>query len=187
MKKYFLFLALGLTAFANAQTGSWYVGGTAGFLSSKIEDQDAISTWILSPEVGTFFTDNVQVGVGFNIAGGSNDNGSGFGLTPYSRYFFKPGESFRPFVGAGVPFSTSKYDDAFGTEITESSFGLNLNAGFGYALSPSWTVIGQFAALGFDVENRKAGSAEVKSTYFSLLGNTLGAPFNVGLYYTFKK
>lgn len=180
-----LFCVLSVSAFA--QTGSWYIGGSGGFGSTKVENSDAVSYWNFSPEIGTFFTDNVQVGLGLNLFGGSEDiQDKGTGVTLYSRYFFKPGESFRPFIGANVPYASSKYTSAFG-DIKSTSFGLNLNGGFGYALSPRWTVVGSLAVLGFTSESNKInGGDPAKATNFALGFNTLGSPFNVGLYYTFK-
>ncbi len=188
MKKYFLFLALGFASLANAQSGSWYIGGSAGLQSTKPENGDALTNWNLSPEIGTFFSDNIQVGAALNLRGSSIDaEDSGFGITPYTRYFFAPGQAFRPFIGAALPITSLKYTFS-GSEVKESGFGLNLNAGFGYALSPRWTVVGQFAALGFSANREKTGSFDpVKYTNISLGANTLGVPFNVGLYYTFKQ
>ena len=179
-----LFCALSVSAFA--QTGSWYIGGNGGFGSYKVEDTDASTNWNFSPEVGTFFTDNVQVGVGLNFFGGSNDV-KGAGVTLYSRYFFKPGEAFRPFIGANIPYtSLESSGDPFG-DIKTTSFGLNLNGGFGYALSPRWTVVGSLGVLGFASESTSLnGGDSAKATNFSLGLYTLGNPFNVGLYYTFK-
>lgn len=61
----------------NAQEGSWYIGGNLGFNSSKTsteingtkKDDYKNTEWSFAPEVGTFLTDNWQVGIGLNFGG----------------------------------------------------------------------------------------------------------------------
>jgi len=76
MKQYFTFALLAITASSFAQTGSWYVGGTAGFSTSKTEfgstTTDDSNSWQFSPEVGTWLTDNIQLGLGVTLGGFSS-------------------------------------------------------------------------------------------------------------------
>lgn len=180
---------------AIGQKSSWYIGGQVGFNSTKVKDSDMkSSSWSFSPEVGTFLTDNVQLGLALNLTG-STDNGSiggiateekltGVGGTLYSRYFFKPGMPFRPFVGLNIGYSTAKLTNkgiGSNLEVKMNTFGANLNAGFGYAIAPKWTVVGSLGVLGFSSSKEGDNYTE---TNFGLDINTLGNRFTIGFYYT---
>ena len=169
---------------AKAQQGSWYAGGNVGLSSSSVKNSDTkSSSWNFSPEVGTFLTDNVQLGVGLTLLGSKNGDAyktSQTGATVYSRYFFGS-NAFRPFVGVNVSALPGKMTNN-GIERDFTSFGANLNAGFGYALSPKITAVGSFGALGFS----STKSGDVTTNTFGLNAGTLGERFNVGIYYTFK-
>ncbi|QYS89121.1 outer membrane beta-barrel protein [Flavobacterium davisii] len=113
MKNFLIASALLLTSGLFAQKGSFYVGGQMGYSSTKakVEGNTTFdgSTWNFSPEVGTFLTNNVQLGVGFTTQGSTKEYGNTevkenqYGGTIYSRYFFGEGsKSFRPFVGVNL-------------------------------------------------------------------------------------
>ena len=185
MKKVFLVAAIILGSIgANAQKGSWYAGGNVGLSSSKVKDSDIkASSWNFSPEVGTFLTDNVQLGAGLTLMGAKNGDlykSSQTGATVYSRYFFGS-NAFRPFVGLNVSVLPGKVTSN-NIERDMNSFGANINAGFGYALSPKITAVGSFGTLGFS--STKTG--DITTNNFGLNAGTLGERFNVGIYYTFK-
>jgi outer membrane protein W len=194
-----------------AQKGSFYVGGQVGFSNSTntfdpnvnggTTSETKSSSWSFSPEVGTFLTDNVQLGVGLNIVGTSNDNfgvdqdGSAFGGTVYSRYFFGEGsKAFRPFVGANLSYLSGKQDQVtfnFGLpanvlQTDFNTFGANINAGFAYALSPKVTVVGSLGVLGFDSTTYEIENSPAKRTInnFGFDLNSLGNRFTVGMYLT---
>ncbi|MFZ4633508.1 MAG: outer membrane beta-barrel protein [Saprospiraceae bacterium] len=201
MKQYFTFALLTLAVSSFAQTGSWYVGGAAGFSTSKTEfgstTTDDSNSWQFSPEVGTWLTDNIQLGLGVTLGGFSstdeNNNestNSVYGGTLYGRYFFNPGQAFRPFVGLNIPVLAGKQTIDFGTGESKSDinqFGVNLNAGFGYAIAPRWTVVGSLGVLGFNSTTFKpdGGGEETKTNDFDFLVNSLGNRFTIGFYYTF--
>lgn len=198
-------------AAASAQQGSFYIGGQAGFnsRSTKVDNGNSTTTtgksdnYSFSPEVGTFLTNNVQLGAGFTFSGSTQENllpttGTAqtktkrFGATVYSRYFFGEG-NFRPFLGlnvsalpgnstvesGGLPNTTTKYNTL--------DLGANLNAGFGYGLSERLTVVGSFGTFGFQRSTSEEKGSDVKITTndFGLNVNTLGNLFTVGIYYTF--
>jgi hypothetical protein len=211
MKQVIFILSLAFASTAFSQMGTWYVGGTAGFTSEsekttfngKSTDGPKSSSYSFSPEVGTWLSDKIQLGVGLGITGGTGEvlvngiktgelNLSGFGVNPYARYFFA-GESFRPFVGVAIPveFGNIKETPTGGKaeETPFQSFGANLNAGFGYFISPKWTVIGSFGVLGFDSttsgkDDVAAGTTKTVTNSFGLDASTLGNRFTVGFYYT---
>jgi len=199
--KHFLFITvMTLSISATAQKGSFYIGGSGGFNNRSFNKSDLKSTsWNFSPEVGTFLTDNVQVGVGVKFSGLKNAGltnsqllkyeyvESSTGATLYGRYFFKPGNAFRPFVGLNVDILPSKVkfdyeDNSQDSESKVFDLGANLNAGFSYALTSKWSVLGSFAALGFN--RSKAEGSDVVTTDFGLNINTLGNRFTIGFYYT---
>gem|GEM_PF-332450 len=201
------------TLTAAAQKSSFYIGGQAGFNStSTTVDNNGNSTttnklnsYSFSPEVGTFLTNQVQLGVGFTFSGsrqetpyavGSNatlsTNTNRYGGTVYSRYFFGEG-NFRPFVGVNVsvlPGNSTTETGGITTTTTRYStfdFGANLNAGFGYGLTKRLTVVGSFGTFGYQSSTSKQKDGTMKSTTnnFGLNANTLGNLFTVGVYYTF--
>lgn len=192
---------------SNAQQGSWYIGGNAGYASSQNKvvtkgisvDGPKTSYWSFSPEVGTFLSNNIQLGVALNVTGkksnynNSNNTLNMFGGTVYGRYFFGGG-AFRPFVGINISdlAGIQKTTDANSGYLKSKTMnlGANLNAGFAFALSPAFTAVGSFGALGFHHFSSKADGSDIKYINNTLgvdnLG-TLGPRFTVGIYYTFSK
>ncbi|MFD2721532.1 outer membrane beta-barrel protein [Hymenobacter monticola] len=212
--KHFFTVALLAGAFsAQAQQGSLYIGGQAGFNTSNTETDGSLGTitirkasnYSFSPELGTFLSNQLQLGVGVTVSGSREESPRSFGTTlisrtnrfggtVYGRYFFGEG-NFRPFLGlnvsvlpgnrteesSGVANSTTKY--------TTLDLGANLNAGFAYGLNTRWTVVGSFGTLGFQRSTSKLDDIDYKTTTtdFGLNVNTLGNLFTVGVYYTFKE
>lgn len=191
---------------ANAQKGSVYIGGNAGFGSSKVKsevggnsnDLSKQTNWSFSPEIGTFLTDNVQLGIALSAGGGKSDNMSNpatitksnhYGATLYGRHFFGK-EAFKPFVGLNVSAAPGNSETKLGNAITAESktfnYGANLNAGFGYALSKRVTAVGSFGVLGYSSVSSTNKQTDVKITTnnFGLDAGTLGNRFTVGVYYT---
>lgn len=206
MKKIFMAAAImGIVTSGMAQKDSWYVGGNVGFSSTKNKyengstsiDGTKTTSWAFSPEIGTFLTDNWQVGVGFNIGGAKSDpNSTGgtvstttrYGGTLYTRYFFGSG-AFRPFLGANATVLPGKIKNTVGntsTELQSFNFGINGNAGFAYALSKRVTAVGSLGVLGFEQTTNKAKGSDVKNktSTFGLDANSLGNRFTIGVYYT---
>jgi len=200
-----------LTGSAMAQEGSWYIGGNAGFNSKKTtsdirgtkSDDIKNTEWSFAPEVGTFLSNNLQVGVGLNFGGNKitdynsavdrETTVSRFGGTLYARYFFGKG-NFRPFLGANLSLlpGSAKIKSIVNTEDKYNTFdwGININAGFAYALNSRVTVVGSFGAIGFSSNSVSSKDGDYKQTTsgfgFENAG-TLGNRFTVGVYYTFKK
>lgn len=211
--KYFFLTAIlsGSALAANAQKNSFYIGGQAGFNSTTTTDNtkgistttNKLNNYSFSPEVGTFLTNQVQLGVGFTFSGSKQEmpyavgNTSSttinrYGGTVYSRYFFGEG-NFRPFVGLNASLlpGNSTVDNggvASGrTKYSTLDFGANLNAGFGYGLTKRLAVVGSFGTFGFQSSRSKEDGTDNKitTTNFGLNANTLGNLFTVGVYYTF--
>ena len=211
MKQFFLLSTLSLCATAAAaQKNSLYLGGQAGFNSTTTTvDNNGTSTttsklnnYSFSPEIGTFLTNQVQLGVGFTFSGSKQETpytvGSSastainrYGGTAYSRYFFGEG-NFRPFVGVNVsvlPGNSTVENGGVASTSTKYrtlDLGANLNAGFGYGLTKRLTVVGSFGTFGFQrsTSKQKDGNLKTTTNNFGLNANTLGNLFTVGVYYT---
>jgi hypothetical protein len=213
MKLVFLPVALLIgTLAAHAQKGSFYIGGQAGFNSTSTELENRGTTvttsksnnYSFSPEIGTFLSNQVQLGVGFTFSGSRQETPitlssaayniriNRYGGTVYSRYFFGEGV-FRPFIGLNASVlpgnSTSDYAGVAGGTVKANTLdiGANLNAGFGYGLTKRVTLVGSFGTFGFQRSTSKEEGNDIKTTTnnFGLNANTLGNLFNVGLYFTF--
>jgi len=210
MKHFCLLILLALsTLAAHAQKNSFYVGGQAGFnsTSTDVENNGTTTTtsksnnYSFSPEVGTFLTNQVQLGVGFTFSGSRQEtpitlNNPGltttinrYGGTIYSRYFFGEG-TFRPFIGLNASVlpgnSATEYLGGGTIRANTLDLGANLNAGFGYGLTKRVTLVGSFGTFGFQRTTSKQEGNNIKTTTnnFGLNANTLGNLFNVGLYFT---
>jgi len=213
MKHLLLIAALSLSALgAQAQKNSVYIGGQAGFNSTSTDVENngnsvrtsKSNNYSFSPEIGTFLTNQVQLGVGFTFSGSRqetpatinstayNTRINRYGGTVYSRFFFGEG-NFRPFIGLNASVlpgnSTSEFVGVAGGTVKANTLdlGANLNAGFGYGLTKRVTLVGSFGTFGFQRTTSKQEGNNIKTTTnnFGLNANTLGNLFNVGLYFTF--
>ena len=76
-------------------------------------------------------------------------------------------------------------------EGTISGWGLNLSLGAAFAVSKTFTLVGQYGLLGYSYEEVKFGAVNnlnpLPSSNFGVNVNSLGPVFNVGLYWTFKE
>jgi hypothetical protein len=218
MKRTIIIFSIVLIGFAGiAQEGSWYIGGLAGYGSSTSKDandnKSVDSDWAFGPEVGTFLTDRLQLGIVAGLMGSSGKIGdnkdysySSFSPTVYVRHFYNITDNFSAFGGLylGYISGTMKYY-SYETgseevdEYSQSGFSGRVGIGVALALSPRFTAVGQYGLLGFSSVTNKAGDTEtttdtsfdfgvntVGGSYFSQ-GNGSGAVFNIGIYYTFKQ
>lgn len=124
------------------------MGGNAGLSSSQNKrtaggittEEGKNTSWSFSPEVGTFLTEHLQLGLGLTLTGSKFDDqdtptpgitkSNSLGATLYSRYFFGK-EAFKPFVGVNVTAAPgkSKYTEgSFTSESETFGFGANINA-----------------------------------------------------------
>lgn len=203
MKKALILISMiAVSSVALAQQGSWYIGGLAGFSSSKSEaagggPESVSSSWAFSPEIGTFLKDDIQLGVALGITGSKttydgDDISKSTNLDPtvYGRKFFKITDNFSTFAGLYLSLISEKTTDYGPTVETKTSgFGARVGVGVAYALSPRFTALGQYGLLGFQSTKDKVDGDEVsKDTSFDFGVNTTGGSvFNVGIYYTFMQ
>lgn len=197
------------TKTANAQKGSWYIGGQAGIGGTKSKQSDNVSSqvsknfgWSLSPEIGTFITDKIQVGLA--VTAGENKlpyssfssnplKTTNYGAKIYGRRFWGK-EQFKPFAGIQGSFIKSTYNGASpvtGVKSWNNNTTVVLNLGFSYALSSRVFVLGEFGTFTFNhsVSNSDPNpdNYRVTSNSFGFDAGTTGNRFNIGFYYTFKK
>ena len=218
MKKIVILMAFISIAFISmAQQGSFYIGGLAGYSSSSSKDPDnsdnksVTSTWAAGPEFGTFLADDIQLGFSLGLSGQSNKQGdeknysqTSFVPILYARKFFSITDNFSTFAGlylAYISMSHTTYDYSTGSEVKtkykSNGFGARIGIGVSYALSPKFTILGQYGLLGFQSSTSKDGDGNKisKDSYFDIgvntvgsgvlsQGNGSGAVFNVGIYYT---
>jgi hypothetical protein len=203
MKKALIVISMvAISSAAFAQQGSWYIGGLAGFSSSKSEDtgsglESVTSSWWFSPEIGTFLKDDIQLGVALGIGGSKStiddeDVSKTAQLDPtiYGRKFFKITDNFSTFAGLYLNIVSQKVTDYNPTiESTTKGFGARVGVGVAYALSPRFTAVGQYGVLGFRSTKDEVDGDEVsKDSDFDFGVNTTGGSvFNIGIYYTFKQ
>lgn len=204
MKKALLTIGASLLVLATqAQEGSWYIGGNAGYnvTQEKLNGSNGLknTSWSFSPEIGTFLTNNFQIGAAITLAGQQSNSFSSrvrsnmTGGSVYARNFFGNGV-FRPFVGINVtvlPGSVTYRESAqTPRRYTTMNIGGNLNAGFALVLSSRVTAVGSFGALGYSrtVANLEGATEKRVTESFGISdAGTLGQRFNVGIYYTFLK
>lgn len=189
-----LFTLLLITSFGMsvlAQDGAVYIGGMAGFTSTKNSSPGSSdfksSNWNFSPEIGTWLTDDLQLGLSLNISGSKNDSDrktSTIAPSAYIRKWKSLGEKFSIFGGFNTGFSNVKVDNS-GSETEVLGIQTFLDFGAAFAVSERWGVVGRYATLGFAIAENK--DTDEKSVSFGLDVNTLGNPFNIGIYYTFKQ
>lgn len=191
MKTFAIILMIFAFSTLFSQKGTFYLGGSAGLTSKSIKtgsnEADKFNSWVLSPEIGTWISDNLQAGIAINFGGSSSEGSSSsyFGSTLYTRKFWKAGQSLRPFVGLNIGGRVGETSSNNSTNVLKSNvIGLNLNAGFGYVLSEKWTVIGSFGFLGYETRTSKYQiGPKTTSSDFGLDVSTLGNRINVGFYY----
>ncbi len=177
---------------AHAQKGSWYIGGQLGF-NSKTEKNagttDITTTsWSVAPEVGTFLQNNLQLGLALNLGGINSTNSSETAISPviYLRRFYPMGDKFSLFTGIVGNF-TAGSTNLNGQSGDLSGWGLNLSLGAAFAVSKTFTVVGQYGLFGYSYASTTINGDKSSISNFGLNVNSLGPVFNVGLYWTFKE
>ncbi|WP_300662536.1 outer membrane beta-barrel protein [Fluviicola sp.] len=202
MKKilFILTLTTAATTYAQdySQKGSWYLGGSAGFsMGSTTQGNTTFkrSSWLASPEVGTFLTDHIQVGLGITSGGSSNDFSPAnnvktlqFGGSVYGRYLFGE-KAFRPFLGISGSFLAGQnrsYPGAGRTDL--NTINASFSAGFAYYVTPRIGIFGSIGVLGYTYSREIFPTAPSRVTNdFGFNATTLGNRFTIGMYYTICK
>jgi hypothetical protein len=97
MRKAYLLLLFSIVAIishAQLTKGSWLIGGSASFESTKYTGDDDNTTTLVQvmPGAGYFFMDKLAGGLRTSLAYKSNDGDSfrDLGIGPFARYYFLP-------------------------------------------------------------------------------------------------
>ena len=124
MKKKFFVMVLMITCFAIttiAQTnkGTWLVGGSAGFNSSK-QDEAKITSFTINPAAGYFFINNLAGGFGVNISHSKVKDSDGastdLSVSPFLRYYFlKLAQRAMLFGQGSFGFGSNKTTGTYGS------------------------------------------------------------------------
>lgn len=113
-------LLFSLSSNAQITKGNWMAGGMGNFTSYKssyeynnIEVTQTGSGVQISPNIGYFIKDKLVVGtaMSFNFSNpsGKNNNGHGYGISPFLRYYFlKPEKMINFFSQISYGFSEGK-------------------------------------------------------------------------------
>jgi len=166
MKKLLLFVCLmGLTSWCvNAQKGSMYIGGGAGYNDVG---------WTFAPEVGTWLGDDLQLGLVLGVRGYDERlTQLKYSVSPhfYLRKWKSVSDKFSLYVGLNArPNLVVDFSDTGYTNID-----VFLDAGFAFAIAPRWGMVGRVASLGY-----------IRESFDLDINLSPSSMFNVGLYYTF--
>jgi hypothetical protein len=99
-------MGLCVQAWAQPSQGSWLIGGTAGFNSSKVGEFNA-TIINFSPLAGYFFADQVAAGAQLSVnAFGGDLDGTSFGIGPFVRFYFNNSGDARFFGQGSIAFSS---------------------------------------------------------------------------------
>jgi hypothetical protein len=190
MKKIILasILLLGSNAFGQTK-GSWYLGGSAGFsMGTTTQGNTTIkrSSWSASPEIGTFLTDHIQLGLGITSSGSHSDFMTSGSLK--NLQLFGDG-AFRPFLGVSASYLGGQSRTSPGNNTNDiSTINASFSAGFAYYVTPRIGIFGSIGVLGYtNTRTSVTGVPDIITNDFGFNASTLGNRFTIGMYYTICK
>ncbi len=211
-KTIFILSFLAVAMVSMAQKGSWWTGGMVGYAVSNMKpesdeaDKESTISWNVNPEFGTFITNTLQIGFVGGLSGSVNKvdkdkNYSSVSISPsvYLSNFYKFTDNLSGFAriyvnyinGKDIDYVYDVEDKVDEIQTTHMGFGSRLGIGIAYALSPRFTVLGQYGLMGFSTVAYEDDNGDKTHTDFDFdFGvNTVGSgtAFNVGIYYTFVK
>jgi len=127
-------LGLGASdAFAQISQGTLSVGGAVSFTTEKEDgDDEAYKFFELSPTVGYFLADDLELGVELTLARGAYDKNitSGYGFGPYLRKYFSMGETTYFYGQAGISVGGGKVKFDGDEAATISALEVGIKPGF---------------------------------------------------------
>jgi len=202
MKKLFLALIFaGITALsAQAQTYSFFAGGTLGFdLNSSKSDGDkgpSTTSFEISPMMGYYLKPNVGVGLELtignssrnsNYSGSSKDNTFEWGFSPFIRYNLLPIGKLSLWVQGNVGVRGSSQKDGPST----FEFGLWVAPFLSYSITDriDLEVSTGLARFDLSMKSHKNGDYKSTETNFGFGANSrdfFKSPYQIGLIYKFN-
>ena len=125
-------LLMGTVAYA--QKGSVYIGGEVGFETiDGGEDGEDGSAWVFGPEIGTWLSDQNQLGIVLRFQG--DDFATTIAPHLYFRRWFPLNEKFSLYAGVNARFVSISPDEGE----SDSNFDFFLDAGASYSFCLLYT------------------------------------------------
>lgn len=144
MKKIFLSLVIifiALSTQAQTEKGTWLLGGSASFSSSKPANSSSVTNTLFSPAAGYFVNNDLAVGAGINFQN-LNGNYSSISFAPFVRYYFLPiGTNAKLFGNGSFGYGSYKFTGSNSNSLTTwelsagPAFFLNKNVALELALA----------------------------------------------------
>ena len=164
--------------------GDVYVSGSVGFSNTKIADFKS-NEFTFSPEVGFFLTENISLEAGLIIGSSEDfneDKSSSFGGAIGANYFFTPAKQFSFMVGAGVAYTSTKFEPNGGGELSIDTFAFAVAPGVNYFVSDCIALRASFGSLSYASAKDDSEGAEATNTFGLNLDLT---NINFGITYKF--
>lgn len=205
MKKLFLtasFLVLGASVFAQEKEnvsldGRWFLMGQAGYSSSNEGDTQSYS---FVPQVGTFVSSDVALGLGVGYVGSKNENDNGsvvntvkqnlFVVKPLARKYWNVANNLFIFGELAVPMGFGKNTAEFtiGNTTTENeakftNIGVQVSPGLDYFLSDNWSLEATFGLLGW--QSTKPDGGDAANSFNFGLNSGVDSGVKIGIKYVF--
>ena len=195
MKKLLLMAAVAVFGFTNInaqddsttggfEKGDVYVSGSVGFSNTNVADFKS-NEFTFSPEVGFFLTDNISLEAGLIIGSSEDfneDKSSSFGGAIGANYFFTPAKQFSFMVGAGVAYTSTKFEPNGGGELSIDTFAFAVAPGVNYFVSDCIALRASFGSLSYASAKDDSDGAEATNTFGLNLDLT---NINFGITYKF--
>ncbi|WP_299364221.1 outer membrane beta-barrel protein [Winogradskyella sp.] len=156
----------------NATTGGFekgdiYASGSISFATTSFDNLDS-NQFVFSPEVGFFITENISLEAGLIFGSSENfgeDKTSTFGGALGANYFFTPAKQFSFVVGAGLAYSSSKFEPNGGEENTVNTFVISAAPGVNYFVSDCIALRASVGALSYTSSKEDTDGAEAQNTF----------------------
>ena len=150
------------------QAENWYAGGTLGFFDTNATGSNK-ATFIVSPEAGYWFTNNVALGVALDMEFYSHY--TGISISPYLRYAYLTMGKVQLFVDGGgtIPAGDAK------------NWKVGLEPGIAFNINERITVLSHLGFLGY----RKFNERNIKGDKIHQTGLSITNQLSLSLFYNF--
>ena len=180
MKKVlFAIAALATSLTASAQ---FWIGGSLNLQNQSYwNNDDALTSWGITPSVGYALDDALEVGLDFGIQGRSQGKADVLQLdiAPFARYTFFSDGDFSMFLQGNIAYEYNK------TKVVAESkswrFGVSIQPGIKYALTDQFSLVAKLGGLYFNHYDPDSPSTANQNGF----GLTFSTGVSFGLVYSF--